>query len=311
MSETMTPAGTGTPSAPAAPSSSSPSSKVLAPLGAEPAAPSGTQDLATNQSSVRDFGDDDLVRIQGSDKPIKYGDLYKRMQGDYTRKQQELRADIARERAEIANARQHNEQLAASLLARQNQPQATPGADNAAKFLSALGQRQSVSGQDMVQILGMIKDEGFGNVVRGFEARDTVIKALYNKIVALEKVTGSVSQDRANTAFEAKIDGWLKDLDLGPEYKDLAMETYLAHEGADLDEQFPSILSSRVDTLHKAWQSREKQRVEAARNPRFSLPGKGGSAAPGKPLQLSGRESAKQQADMIWDALQAQDGMAT
>ena len=296
----------GTPSAPA---------KVTAPLGAEPVHPSSpgapsALDAQPTSSEPTLLSDDTLVR-DGSGKVLKYGELYKRMQGDYTRKQQALARERETWQAEATRQREHNERVAAELLNRSS-GQGQPGQDKAAQFLGELSKLPQISGQHMASILQTIRDEGFGAITQAISDRDTVMTALYNKIQALEKHVGVANQDRAQAELDTKIDSYLKAQNLDASWRDIAMDTYLAHEGADLDEQFPEILATRVSALQGAWKKQEADRVAAARNSRFSaLPGKGGSAAPGKPLQLTGRESARQQADLIWDTLQAADGMTT
>lgn len=287
-----------------------------APIGAEPVSgPSRGQASQTPGTSTeaRSFGDDDLVRTP-SGELVKYGDLHKRMQGGFTRKQQEWARQRDAERAELDALRQHNERISAELLrARgpESQPSA-PGQDPASQqFLSALAKVPQVSGAQMAQILTQIRDEGFGTFAKAITDRDTILSALYREIQTLKQGQGQVSQERAQVQFDARIDGWLKDLGLDPEYRDLAIETYLAHEGPDLDEEFPAILQARIEKLDAIARKREQARLNAARNSRFTVPGKGGSASASKPLQLSGRESAKQQTDLIWAALQAQDGMQT
>lgn len=288
---------------------------VKAPIGAEPttpvtksAAPAGEPKSA---SEARTLSDDDLVLQPGSDKPIKYGDLYKRMQGDLTRKQQALAREREQWSTERSQQEQHLQSVLAAAVARQQSGGGAAGADPGDAYLQELATRPYISGAELAPILQQIRTQGFGGLAKAIQDRDTVIVQLHQAVKALQQTVGISSNERAEQQFGQKVDQWLQELGLPPEAKDLAIETYLAHEGDNLDEEFPDILRSRWETLQRGWQNQEKARVEAARNSRFTFPTRGGSAVPSKPLQLSGRETAQEQAEVLWDLVHAADGSAT
>lgn len=275
-------------------------------------APNVGVDSNTNNGSVAepsfiDIKDDSLIKAPGFDKPVKFSELTKRQQADYTKKTQEL----ARQRSEWDRTRKSEEtrlqELATQLLARQNSGQAPQGND----FLNKLRAKTYLDGQTAADLFQEIQEGGFGSIKQELAKRDQVIDALYKQVVNLQKGFSSVQGERANQAFESKIGRWIKEGGYPEEAADLMKEIYLAYEGEDLDNEFPSIFEGRWKQLNSAIQAMQRKKVDSARSLPFKLPGKGGQATAGKPIGLKGDESARDTADKLWEVLQASGGDET
>lgn len=267
-------------------------------------------DSTTNQStSPRDFTDNDLVRVPGMAEPVRYGDLYKRLQGDYTRKTQTVATQQAALEAREKNAQQQEnylKSLAATLLQKQQQGQTSQKEDN---LLSKLEQMQYLDGKTASQLFRELQDKGFGPIVSAIQERDTIIQAMYRKVASLENAINSIQGNHAQSQFDTKLQGWLKQGGYPPEAIDMARETYLAYEQTpELDEEFPAIFQARWNQVQSILRSQDKARVEAAKRQPFKLPGKGGNGVAGKPIGLKGNESASTVAETLWNALQGGDG---
>lgn len=264
----------------------------------------------TGGADAREFTDNDLVRVPWSKEPVKYGELYKRLQSDHTKKTTEaanLRRKYEADRNAWEQSRRSEEsrlkQLATELLARQR------GGGQLGQLdpYAAVEGMQFVDGKTVAKLLRDIQEGGFGSVQQGFAQRDAVIEGMFAQVKRLQQQLQQVGSTHANAGFESKIAGFLKNEGLPESYSQYAKELYMAYEGDDLDEQFPQILRDRIAGLRAMWESEQNSKIEAARRRPFPLPGKGGAATAGKKLNLTGRENAKQVSDVLWDAMQGRD----
>jgi hypothetical protein len=277
-------------------------------------APSAEASAAPAPSHA-EISDSTLVHIPGQADPVKYGDLYKRLQGDHTKKTQALARDRTqfdsdRRTWDSSRTSQETElkQLATQLLAMRNQgKQPAPGSG----YLDQLGNKSYVSGREMAQLVRVIQEQGFGNVSKAIQDRDKVINQLYGHFLELGKKVETLSNHRTSADFDHKISGWLNEMGVPPEAAELAKEVYLAYEGDDLEQEFPAIFKGRWDQLQSLYRAMDKRKVEEARK-LSAFPGKGGGGVPGKAIEaLKGNESAEQTADVLWEALQATDSQTT
>ena len=268
--------------------------------------PGGVSDskVAGAGSGPIDLSDDTLVRVKGQTEPVKYGELSKRQQADYTRKTQQaaqLQAQVGRERQQVAAERARLETIAATLAAREHQG----GQGDVDPFLTELGGAEFIDGKTAVKMLQTIQQRGLAPIASAIKERDQVITQLYRHVVSLTNTVKEMGGRFGTQDFDGKISNWLKEGGYPPEASDLAKEIYLAYEGDDLDNEFPQIFASRWDQIQQIIDNQRKAKVEAARRP--LLPGKGGNGSAAKPIGLKGNESAKQLADTLWDAMQAGD----
>ncbi len=267
----------------------------------------GSTPDSTQAPPVTDFTDDHLVRIPGQKDPVKYGELYKRLQADHTRKTQEaaqLKAQYDRERQDWEGRRRQEEDqlksVATELLRMRNGNQ-NGGND----FISKLSQMQYVDGATAAQMFQGIQQEMFAPLQSALAERDQIITGMYKQMLGMNKTIQSMNGRFGSQDFEGKITRWVSELGLPQEATDLAKELYLAYEGDDLDQEFPTILQNRWNSLQALFRGEQQKRVTAARQAPFGIPGKGGTGAAGKPAGLTGRESARDTADALWEQMQA------
>lgn len=260
---------------------------------------SDVKGAGTGAPTPFDLNDDSLVRIKGQAEPVKYGDLSKRLQADYTRKTQQaqrLQAQAAQERKELGAERARLEGLATQLASRRgNDTSVDP-------FMEELSKAEFIDGKTAVKLVQAMQQGGFAPIAAAIQERDKVITALYQHVVQLSNQMKEMGGRFGNQDFDGKINGWLKAGGYPPEAADLAKEIYLAYEGDDLDNEFPQIFETRWNQILSILDNQRKAKVEAARTT-IKLPGRGGNGSAAKPIGLKGNESAKEAADMLWEAM--------
>ena len=264
---------------------------------------SDVKDAGTGSPTPFDLNDDSLVRIKGQAEPVKYGDLSKRLQADYTRKTQQaqkLAQQAAQDRKELAQERARLEGLATQLASRDNNNQQVD------PFMEELGKAEFIDGKTAVKLVQAMQQGGFAPIAAAIQERDKVITALYQHVVQLSNQMKEMGGRFGNQDFDGKINGWLKAGGYPPEAADLAKEIYLAYEGDDLDNEFPQIFETRWNQILSILDNQRKAKVEAARlTPK--LPGRGGNGSASKPIGLKGNETAKEAADLLWEAMQGSE----
>jgi len=257
--------------------------------------------------SVVDISDDTMVRIKGQGEPVKFSDLSRRQQADYTRKTQQaenLRRQAVAHQQQNQTERSRLETIAAHLAARQQGNQRSNQTD---PFLTDLGGREYIDGKTAVEIVRQLQENGLAPIANAIGQRDKVITQLYNQLTQLTRQVQEMGGRFGQSDFDGKITRWLSDGGYPPEAADLAKEVYLAYEGDDLDNEFPEIFARRWQQIESILENRRQAKVTAARQaPR--LPGRGGNGSASKPIGLKGNESARETADMLWDAMQAGSG---
>ena len=251
-----------------------------------------------------DINDDTPVRgVPGYNEPVRYGDLYKRLQGDHTRKTQAVEKEKQRlatehqtRMGEVQAERKRLEQIAAGLVSRQ-QSQTSPIND---PFIQELSSAQYVDGKLAGKLMGYIQQNGFAPIVKAFQDRDQITQGLYNEVLDLRKIVKGLSDSHSGQDHDNRINQLLATNGYPPEAAQLAKEIYSAYEGDNLDEEFPAIFENRWNQLQSIFRNVDRQRVDAAKRGQVRLPGKGGTGTPGKSVGLKGNESAKQIADALW-----------
>lgn len=242
---------------------------------------------------VLDVDDNRLIRLPGSDKPVKFGEHVKGFQSQATRANQE-RARIERELAQERAIRTRYEQEK-QLAERQRQTQ-SQGPD----VYEQLGQLPYLSGQDAV---GMVKHIG-----QQLQQRDQILMGTLKELQKMQGIVQQLYGNHAQTQFDGKIDRVLTEGNYPPEAKDLAREIYLAYEGNDLDVEFPRIFAERWNQIERAITAKRDRLSSEARAKNRFVPGKGGVGAPSRPLDLKASASPKEIADMLFPLM---DGTGT
>lgn len=267
-------------------------SEIVTPIGAELSDNSASNTQVTAEPSVVDIADENtLIRVKGSDKPVKYGEHIRGFQSQFTKASQraaQLERDVATRDARLAEIeRQQNLQRTQS-----QQPQA--GQD----IYSQLEALPYLDGKMAAQVV-----QGIGSQI---QQRDQIMLGLLNQVKSLKEIVGGLHGSAQNSSFEAKIDRHLSEGGYSPALKDLATELYLAYEpGPDLDQAFPQLLADRVAQIRASFESERTQALNAARKQPF-VPGRGGSVGPSKPLTLDPRADSRTIADQLWNAMQVE-----
>ncbi len=271
----------------------------------------GVSDQVNTQSAaptVYDLSDDTLVRVNGQSQPVKFSDLSRRQQADYTRKTQaaqKLHQQAQSLQQQNQTERARLETIAAQLAARQ-QGNRGSNQDND-PFMTELAGKEYIDGKTAVEIVRQLQNQGLAPIANAITQRDKVIGQLYNQLKALSNQVNEMGGRFGQSDFDGKINRWVADGGYPPEAADLAKEVYLAYEGDDLDNEFPEIFARRWQQVENIFNARREAKVAAARQaPR--LPGRGGNGSASKPIGLKGNETSKQTADLLWDALQANSG---
>lgn len=268
---------------------------VQAPMGAELATPSNnspdtnSQVPNTNSDSQAptaiELKEDSLVRIPGVDKPVKWTDHVRGFQSQATKASQRA-AQLERTLQEREAAIQRYEQQQRQI---QQQTQGSQG-DPLAELASA----PYVTGAQTAEIVRGLVGE--------LQQRDQFLMGLMQAVKKIQGVVGGLNETHTMSSFDSKINNWLKEGGYSEDYADLAKEIYLAYTGDDLDSEFPQIFKARVEQIEGAIERKRRAAVEAARRAPF-VPGKGGEARPSKPLTLNPRNTARQDAEELWEQI--------
>lgn len=260
---------------------------------------------ASGTPSHVDIGDDTLVRIPGQDQPVKYGELYKRLQANATKANQTAAAErkaIEAERAKWSSQRDQEQarlqSLAQTLIQRQQGNQVDP--------LAGLDKLPYLDGATAAKLYQTIQSQGIQPVVTHIQQQNQVIQGLYGMVKQLKGVVDELHGGYQKQNFGSKLGNMVTEAGLDaadPEVVEFAKELYSAYEGDDLDIEFPSILKTRWDKLNNHFSAQRQKKVDAARNPAFPL--RGGNGVAGKPAGgLTGRESSKELSEKLWDTMQ-------
>lgn len=272
--------------------------------GAAPAAtgdpgssPSPTPD--SGQSSHIDVSDDSLVRLPGMKEPVKYGDYYRGLQGQLTKASQKAAA-LERERATYQQQLQERDTALQRYQQQSSQGQSSRQ-QQAAQVLDQLRAMPYLDGNAAAEVIAPILQQ-FQHVQGALQQRDQAIMALYKRLQQQAQIVNGLHGRTSSSDFDAKISKWVGDSGYGPEFNDLAKEMYLAYmPGDDLDAEFPRMFQQRVEQIQGAIRAGDKRRAESARG--MNLPGRGGTASPGKPLRSFKTAGAREIADGVWESM--------
>jgi len=232
-----------------------------------------------------DLNDDALIRVKGSDKPVKFGDHVRGFQSQFTKASQEaarLKKELADREARIQRYEQAQRQ------AQQNQSQGQQQ-----DVYASLRSLPYLTGQDAVGVVESISGQ--------LQQRDQILLQALKRMQAMEQRLGGLHENHVNQSFDAKINQWLKEggYPTDPAVTELAKEVYLAYTGDDLDEEFPQIFKNRWDSVTKVFESQRQQKIQANKRQPF-IPGKGSTVGPSKPLEIKPDANARDIAEQLW-----------
>lgn len=250
-------------------------------------------------TSAYDLDDDTPIRIKGQKDPVKFGDWYKGLRASQT-KEAQARADYERKYGELEAGHRTLKQQYDDLLKAVQKAQAGGSKEDALKELRALSYIDGGTAAQMIEAV----QQRIAATDAGFAERDKAIVYLGRQLAGVLKRLEVGDQRTQASDFETKIDGFLKNGGYGAEYKDLAKEIYLAYEGEDLDEEFPTILKTRVGQIEKAIRARD-QRIQAERRKGMFIPGAEKPHSPSGALSQKrlARGKPKDIAGAVWDAM--------
>ena len=240
------------------------------------------------------LSDDTMVVPPGAKDPVRYGDYYRNFQSQFTRKAQEA----AEARKQIQAAQRRIQELEAGRNVQQQQAQPNK--------LQALAQQlQSLTYLNGEQAAGVV------NTVLGemqaqageLRRRDMALALMYNRMKQMGEVLDQLHGRTSETDFNTKIAGFVKQAGLPQRATEWAKTYYVAHEGADLDREFPRMLKEAWNNLQAIQNEERTQRAQQARQAPF-VPGKGGNGTASRPLSnLTSRSSARDIANALWPSM--------
>jgi hypothetical protein len=235
---------------------------------------------------IPEVDDNYTFRLKGQDKPIKLSEYRAGFQSQATKASQEA----ARLRQEVAQYKQREAQAEQQRQAQARQA-AGQGQDN---FLASLEQLPYLDGPHAKQVIDRIYGE--------LRQRDQITIAALQELQKMRQTVSSLNEAHVGATFDSKISRWLQEGGYpdNPAAKKFAQILYLAHEGQDLDQEFPQLLKQHWGEFQSLIESERAAKVAANRKPPF-LPGRGGATGPTKPIQLDPRLTSHQVADQLFD----------
>lgn len=254
----------------------------------------GTYSGNVNAPQVIELNDDSMVRLPGAKEPVKYGDHSRGFQSEFTKRSQE----VARYKAEVQKYQQQLQQLQRQQAASTaNQP----GQNKPPNLAEQIKSLPYLSGEDASRVVGELTNR-FGQYDQELQRRDMALGLIYKQLQEQQAIVKQLHGRTSSSDFNSKISNWVRSAGIPEGAAQWAKELYLAYEGDDLDQEFPRILSERWGQVQNAIKSQRQQEVQAARNRPF-LPGKGGQATPGAPLNNFKNKSAREIADSLWPGM--------
>jgi len=267
-----------------------------APIGTEPVKSTGGSSLGSSSAgatsippaepNVFDLSDENaLIRVKGSDKPVKFGEHVRGFQSQFTKASQkaaQLEKDLHQER----QLRQQHEQAL-------NQAKQHGGQQQQGDVFQALRALPYLTGEDAVTVVQSIAQQ--------IQQRDVILINALRQMQQMQQTVRGLHESSVGSGFDTKIAGWLQKGGYPPEAADLAKEIYLAYEGDDLDNEFPQIFANRWNQVEKLFEARRSAKIQANKRVPF-LPGKGGQGTPSKALEVKPNASAREVADQLWNA---------
>lgn len=235
-----------------------------------------------------DLDENALIRIKGSNKPVKFGEHVRGFQSQFTKASQkaaELERQLQARDAQLQRYEQERQ--------RASQQGQQPDVFESLRALPYL------KGEDAVEIVQSIGQQ--------IQQRDQVLLAALQQMQQMQRVLSGLNDTSTEASFDAKITRFLSEGGYDAGLKNFAKELYVAYEGDDLDQDFPRILKERLDEIQTVLDTQKQAKLRAARGMPF-VPGKGGQAGPSKPLTLAPDASPRMIADQLWDQLQAGSG---
>lgn len=252
-----------------------------------------------------ELSDDTLIRVKGSDKPVKYSEYIKNgfvAKSDFTRAQQAKAQEAQAARQQLAEA-----QTRLTAFEQRQQGNAQPQANPIGDLVKSLEGKPYLSGSEAAGLVKQVWEGGVMKLAGAITQRDEVIKLLYNRVMQIDKgVTGlrGQSQEQGLQARFAQVKSELN-LPNTPEVDEFIQDVYYSHEGEDLDAELPNMVRARWTALQNLIRTESQKQVRNARTSVLAPGGaRGGNATPSNGLRnKTSRMDARQLADEMWPLL--------
>lgn len=256
----------------------------------QPAATAGTN----AEPTPIELKEDSLVKLPGSDKPVKYVEWFRDYQGRYTKATQES-STLKRQLAQIEAQRQQDQAELQRLRASGQQPVNRP--DPRATMRDRLSKLQYLNGEEAAQLYEDLHSQ-FEQRDQALQTRDMALRVIAMKVSEALSRIDELSQRNTSTDLKGKIAKFKSELGLPDGTEEFLEDLYSAYEGEDLDTEFPNIVKARWEQVTSAIRALDKAKVEQAKKARF-VPGRGGTLSPSKPIDVSDMD-AREAADFFW-----------
>lgn len=250
-----------------------------------------------NAPQVIDISEDSMVRLPGQKDPVKYGDYYRKFQSEFTKRAQAARDAEQRERQYQQQLEEYRRKETAWGQQQGQGQRPNPGQQLAEQIRSL----PYLSGKDAAMVVENILSQ-VGQYDQALSQRDMVLGLLYKKLQSVEQGFKQIQSRHTMGDFETKIKKFAGNAGIPESAHDWVKELYLAYEGEDLDQEFPTILANRWQQLQNIWRESNRKRAEEARNQPF-VPGRGGQGAPSRQLQNLAGKSPRELADALWPGM--------
>lgn len=247
-----------------------------------------------------------LIQAPGLDKPVKYSDFINGYvpKADFTRAQQRVAAERDALKKQMETERTQFRTAAQQILSRMQgggQGNAAPEPGSMQATLAQLEAAPYVDGQTAANLVRNLIQTNVMPLAEAIKQRDQALAIMFQRLQALGGTVGTLQSRTTEGDFHGKLSAARASLGLpdDPVIGELLQDVYLSHEGEDLDQEFPNIVRQRIEALRLLFRNLDKKEAEDSRANRLGIPGKGGAAAPGRPLRR-GFQSPQQIADELW-----------
>lgn len=234
--------------------------------------------------------DDSLVSIPGVNKPVKFGEHYRGLQGQFTRASQE-KAELSRQVKQIQDQLRERDSRLEQISRGQVKDQRSSLSDS-------LRNEPYITGEAAAKLVENIYNE-FNSVGGALDQRDRLIYGMAQQLAELKNTVGQLNGRSAQGDFESKISRFVEEGGLPKRAIQRAKELYMAYEGDDLDSEFPRILAEWWEDVQGLTVEQRKVQQEAARKRPF-LPGKGGAGSAPRGLDQLTKMNPAEVADALW-----------
>ncbi len=255
-----------------------------------------------------EISNDSYIKVPGSDKPVKYSDYIGGYvsKADFTRAQQQAAAE--RQRLERASQEQEARfRAAASRIMQRIGGNQGPDPNSLESTLSQLESREYVDGKTAAGIVRNLVQTSVLPLAQAIRQRDQALGLMFKRLQALDGTVGTIRNRTVEGDFKTRVANAKQSLTSAgfaddPVLDEMVQDFYAAYEGPDLDQELPGVIRNRLSALRNYFRALDKKEAETARHQRLGLPGKGGAAAPGRPLR-KGFQSPQQIADELWPGI--------